>query len=48
MARAEDPQTALDDAEIILEAVRGLASSKEGALPSGDSWSSMPWSQIHY
>ena len=35
MARAEDPQTALDDAEIILEAVRGLASSKEGALPSG-------------
>ena len=35
MARAEDPQTALDDAEIILEAVRGLATSKEGALPAG-------------
>ena len=35
MARAEDPQTALDDAEIILDAVRGLATSKEGALPSG-------------
>ena len=35
MARAENPQTALDDAEIILEGVRGLATSKEGALPSG-------------
>ena len=33
MARAENPQTALDDAEIILEGVRGLATSKEGALP---------------
>lgn len=35
MARAENPQTAMDDAEIILEGVRGLATSKEGALPSG-------------
>ena len=33
MARAENPQTALDDAEIILEGVRGLATSKERCTP---------------
>ena len=48
MARAEDPQTALDDAEIILEAVRGLHLARKEHFLQVDSWSSMLWSRIHY
>ena len=35
MARAEDPQTSIDDAEIVLENLRGLATSREDTLPAG-------------
>jgi hypothetical protein len=35
LARGDDPIQAIDDAEIIIEKLRGLATSQDGALPAG-------------